>query len=303
MKFYTTHFIKFSIIKFIYFILRILNFKKFLFDNDFEMKKNSFHKENILEKKFLKNMSSKLLLLSKENNIIRQSEETKKSNDKKNWYKNDLLYQLSLKYSPTKRRHDYLKRYNFHFYPIREKVKKVLEIGVDRGESLAMWKEYFPNAEIHGLDINEECQKFNDDRVKVHIGDQSNQKYLDSLGKQNGFFDVIIDDGSHIHDHIIKSFTSLYPYLNNKGYYVIEDVVNNYDTTNFFTRYAFGINYYPSNKATVDEPSYKNFDINNCEDIKNVVGLNFYRHLIFIKKGFNPEENPFKNIIEKKFIH
>ena len=303
MKFYTTHFLKFSIIKLIYFTLRLLNFKKFFFENDFEMKKNSFHKENIIEKKLLKNMSSKLLLLSEENKTIRQSEEIKNGDNVNNWYNTDLLYQLSLNYSPTKRRHDYLKRYNFHFFPIREKVKKILEIGVDRGESLSMWKEYFPNAEIHGLDINQECKKFSDDRVKIHIGDQSNQKYLDSLGKQNGFFDIIIDDGSHIHDHIIKSFTSLYPYLNNKGYYVVEDVVNNYDTTNFFTRYAFGINYYPSNKATVDEPGYKSFDLNNCEDIKNVVGLNFYRHLIFIKKGFNPEENPFKNIIEDKFIY
>ena len=267
------------------------------------MKKNSFHKENVFEQKLLKSMSSKLTLLSDQNNVVRQSEEITKSNDKNNWYSNDLLYQLSLNYSPTKRRHDYLKRYNFHFYPIRENVKKVLEIGIDKGESLEMWKEYFPKAEIHGLDINEECTKFSEDRIKIHIGDQSNIKYLDKLGKENGPFDIIIDDGSHIHDHIIRSFTSLYPYLNNKGNYVVEDVVNNYDTTNFFTRYAFGLNYYPTNKATVDEPGYKNFKLKNCEDIKNVVGLNFYRHLIFIKKGFNPEENPFKNVIEDKFIY
>ena len=76
MKFYTTHFIKFSIIKFIYFILRILNFKKFFFENDFEMKKNSFHKENVFEQKLLKSLSSKLIPYH-ENNIIRQSEEKK----------------------------------------------------------------------------------------------------------------------------------------------------------------------------------------------------------------------------------
>ena len=63
------------------------------------------------------------------------------------------------------------------------------------------------------------------------------------------------------------------------------------------------MNYYPTNKATVDEPGYDHIDLKNSEDIKNLVGLTFYRHLIFLKKGFNPEENPFKNIIEKKFIY
>lgn len=303
MKFYTTHFLKFSIIKLIYFFFRLFNIKKFFFENDFEMKKNSYHNENIIEKKLLKSLSEKFVDIEKKNKIIRDSQEIKKGKNLTNWYEDDLLYKLSLKYSPTKRRHDYLKRYNFHFYPIREKVKKILEIGVDKGESLYLWEEYFPNAEIHGLDINKECEKFNKGRVKIHIGDQSNKNFLNDLGEKNNFFDIIIDDGSHIHDHIIKSFTSLYPFLKNGGYYVVEDVVNNYDTTNFFARYAFGINYYPTNKPTVDEPGYKKFDIKNCEDIKNVVGLNFYRHLIFLKKGFNPEENPFKNIIEDRFIY
>lgn len=303
MKFYTTHFLKFSIIKLIYFFFRLFNIKKFFFENDFEMKKNSYHNENIIEKKLLKSLSEKFVDIEKKNKIIRDSQEIKKGKNLTNWYEDDLLYKISLKYSPTKRRHDYLKRYNFHFYPIREKVKKILEIGVDRGESLYMWEEYFPNAEIHGLDINKECEKFNKGRVKIHIGDQSNKNFLNDLGEKNNFFDIIIDDGSHIHDHIIKSFTSLYPFLKNGGYYVVEDVVNNYDTTNFFARYAFGINYYPTNKPTVDEPGFKKFDIKNCEDIKNVVGLNFYRHLIFLKKGFNPEENPFKNIIEDRFIY
>ena len=267
------------------------------------MKHLIFPHENIIEKKLLKSLSEKFVDIEKKNKIIRDSQEIKKGKNLTNWYEDDLLYKISLKYSPTKRRHDYLKRYNFHFYPIREKVKKILEIGVDKGESLYMWEEYFPNAEIHGLDINKECEKFNKGRVKIHIGDQSNKNFLNDLGEKNNFFDIIIDDGSHIHDHIIKSFTSLYPFLKNGGYYVVEDVVNNYDTTNFFARYAFGINYYPTNKPTVDEPGYKKFDIKNCEDIKNVVGLNFYRHLIFLKKGFNPEENPFKNIIEDRFIY
>ena len=303
MKFYNTHIIKFLVIKSIYFVLNLINIRKYFFKDDFDLKKNKYHKENILEKKLLNNLSSTIKSVSNSNKFIRQSDELKNGKEYKNWYKDDLLYQLSLNYSPTKRRHDYLKRYNFHFFPIREKVRKILEIGVDRGESLTIWKKYFPNAEIHGLDINKECLKYNDDRIKITIGDQSDPKFLDKFGQENKFFDIIIDDGSHMHDHIIKSFTSLYPYLENNGYYVVEDVINNYETTNFFTRYAYGVNYYPTNKATVDEPGYDLIDLKNSEDIKNLVALTFYRHLIFLKKGFNPEENPFKNVVEKKFIY
>lgn len=304
MKFYNTHIIKFLIIKSIYFVMNILNVKKLFYDNDFDQKKKNYHKENIIEKKLLNNLSEKINTVSNSNNILRQSDELINGKDFKDWYKKDLLYQLSLKYKPTKRRHDYLKRYNYHFYPIRENVRKVLEIGVDRGESLAIWKEYFPNAEIHGLDINPDCKIYNEDRIKIKIGDQSDTEFLEKFGNENKFFDIIIDDGSHMHDHIIKSYTSLFPYLNNGGYYVVEDVVNNYETTNFFTRYAYGINYYPTNKASVDEPGYNEINLKKGgQDIKNIVGLTFYRHLVFLKKGFNPEENPFKNVIEKKLIY
>ena len=51
MKFYNTHIIKFLIIKSIYFIMNILNVKKFFYDNDFDQKKKNYHKENIIEKK------------------------------------------------------------------------------------------------------------------------------------------------------------------------------------------------------------------------------------------------------------
>ena len=295
------HYIKYSIIKLIYFIINLIYFKKFFFRNDFELKIHPYLNKNSLEDIQIRSLEKNFDDLSVK--LPRISEELKISNNPKEWYKFNDLYQLSLKYSPTKRRHDYLKHYHYNFSSIRNDVKKVLEIGVDRGQSLYLWKDYFPNAKIYGLDVNPECLKLEKERIKIIIGNQNDEKFLKQFAKKEGFFDIIIDDGSHKHIDIIKSFSSLYPYVSNKGFYCIEDVVNNYETIKFFSRYAYSVNYYPTAKATVDEPGFNSIDEKEPGDVRNTTAIHFYRHIIFLRKGFNPEENPYKNIIKKKFIY
>ena len=63
-----------------------------------------------------------------------------------------------------------------YFERYRLKKIKVLEVGVEAGTSLRMWKEYFPNAEIHGFDIDEACKIHEKDRIRVHIGDQRSKE-------------------------------------------------------------------------------------------------------------------------------
>lgn len=294
------HFIKYFIIKSIYSLISLFNFKKKFFRNDFESKIYSYNKKNSFNDTCVRYLEKKFPRVDDE---LRISDELKISDNQENWYQKDDLFQLSLKYRPTKRRHDYLKHYHSNFSSIRNNVKKILEIGVDRGESLNLWKEYFPNAEILGLDINPECLKYTKERIRVVIGNQNDEKFLKYFGNKEGFFDIIIDDGSHKHQDIVKSFSYLYPFVSNKGFYCVEDVINNFKTLNFFSRYTYGINYYPTAKATVDEPGYCAIDENEPGDIRNTTAVHFYRHLIFVRKGFNPEENPYKNIIKKKFIY
>ncbi|MEE8114112.1 MAG: class I SAM-dependent methyltransferase, partial [Nitrososphaerales archaeon] len=38
----------------------------------------------------------------------------------------------------------------------RDAPLKILEIGTNKGSSLRMWTEYFPNAQVYGLDITRE---------------------------------------------------------------------------------------------------------------------------------------------------
>ena len=54
--------------------------------------------------------------------------------------------------------HHYLNFYERFLSPIRSDVKKVLEIGVLFGQSVKMWRDYFPNAQIVGFDGIDDSQ-------------------------------------------------------------------------------------------------------------------------------------------------
>ena len=106
---------------------------------------------------------------------------------------------------------------------------KMLEIGVADprfpGASLKMWKEYFPDIELIGYDINPDAKDFEKEGVSVFIGDQNNPTHLEECIKTyGGDFDIIIDDGSHYGEHIVTSFKTLYPHLKEGGIYIIEDL-------------------------------------------------------------------------------
>jgi hypothetical protein len=118
---------------------------------------------------------------------------------------------------------DYLRHYERIFAPWRERSFTVFEIGVAQGASLLLWRDYFPNAEIVGIDINPQCKRFEGPRIRVLIGSQDDPEFLLGLcaGARPG---IIIDDGSHRADHIQFTFERLFPHLLPGGLYVIEDL-------------------------------------------------------------------------------
>ena len=144
-----------------------------------------------------------------------------------------LLNELALKYGTDKSSeiHNYCDKYDKILFSLREQFTNILEIGVDKGFSLKMWEEYFPNALIYGVDINSECKKYETDRVKVIITDQGDDLQLKKVGEEYGLFDMILDDGSHKHKHQITSYKALFPFVKNKGLYIIEDLFSSYFIT------------------------------------------------------------------------
>lgn len=120
--------------------------------------------------------------------------------------------------------HNYTAIYQKYFEPIRHNKLNILEIGVSRGGSLDLWTKYFGNATVTGIDINKDCVKYESGRAKVRIGNQFDENFLMSVCEELGPFDIIIDDGYHSSDSIIKSFEVLWPSLKFGGIYVIEDI-------------------------------------------------------------------------------
>jgi hypothetical protein len=111
----------------------------------------------------------------------------------------------------------YLPIYEKHFAKYRGQKLRMLEIGVDHGGSLQMWKEYFgPGAEIIGVDINPVCKEYEEDQISIRIMDQT-----DPALARLGPFDIVLDDGSHERQHQAQSFTTLWPHT--LGTYLIED--------------------------------------------------------------------------------
>lgn len=121
--------------------------------------------------------------------------------------------------------HNNVLHYQAHLSSVRRSTQRVLEIGVLHGGSLAMWRDFFPNAEVIGLDIEE--KKVSGPRLALLQGDQSSPKVLAELASL-GPFDLIVDDGSHLGSHVRASFGALFTTLRPGGWYVIEDLATAY---------------------------------------------------------------------------
>ena len=128
---------------------------------------------------------------------------------------------------------DKISHHGYHrFYPwflthLRGQNVNFLEIGIDKTESLKLWKGYFGNVNLHGIDIDE--KEFNDTEVTLHKIDQSNSLELDKFVADVGIkFDVILDDGSHVPEHQILTINKLWNLVKPGGIYIIEDIETSY---------------------------------------------------------------------------
>lgn len=65
---------------------------------------------------------------------------------------------------------------------LRTKEFKLLEIGLDTGASLRTWLDYFPCAEVHGVDLhNTSTPSVGHRVVTTHAGDASDPAFVDHL--------------------------------------------------------------------------------------------------------------------------
>ena len=222
----------------------------------------------------------------------------------------DLL-EISKKFITDSTKYDFLLLYKNYFETFRNKKINLLEIGIDKGNSLRLWREFFFNANIIGIDI--EKKDFKIEGVDFLIGDQSNLNFLKKVTNKYNAFDIIIDDGSHFNEHIISSFNYFFPYLNKDGIYIVEDLQTSYipryggsrfklnkknTSMNFFKRLSDSVNY-----EQYDRPFIKK----NFFDGK-IKSVHFHQNIVFVYKGNSinyyhpdPPKNNFLSFIKRIF--
>lgn len=151
------------------------------------------------------------------------------------------LDQLMNKYGSDKTRNGYVPMYHSFLKHLRSTPIQLLEVGIGTmipgapssmvgyslpgyapGGSLRAWRDYFPQGEIVGVDIQQDTQ-FVEERIQTFLADSSSKEQLDSvLGTRT--FDVIIDDGLHYDETQMITLENLWSRVRPGGYYIIEDV-------------------------------------------------------------------------------
>lgn len=214
--------------------------------------------------------------------------------------------------------HFYTQHYQKHFQTLRRKRLNLLEIGVGGydnpvkgGESLRMWRRFFPKGQIYGLDIYDKSLH-DSRRIKTFKGSQCDEEFLRHVVGQIGEVDIVIDDGSHYNEDVIKTFTILFPLIADQGIYVVEDTQTSYWENVMGERWGGSQN--PANPATsmnffkglIDGLNYEEFTDENYHptyfDMK-ITSMHFYHNLVFVYKGSNTEgSNVLKNSPSRTFI-
>lgn len=129
-------------------------------------------------------------------------------------------------------RHPYTGPYSLLFEPLRHKSIKFAEIGVFRGSSLAVWREFFTQARLYGFDNDaanlEHIAKMPLRNTTLGLMDssqkQSIQAGLAAITADSELLDVVLDDASHDPHDQCEMIRSALPFIKQGGLLIIEDI-------------------------------------------------------------------------------
>lgn len=123
----------------------------------------------------------------------------------------------------------YLDIYEKHFSRFKKRCPTILEVGINNGGSLELWGRYFDwDCKIYGVDLNEECEKINLPKTKILIGNQSDASFWEDVKIKTPKIDIFIDDGSHMMEHQIVTYESIFDHISDDGIYLCEDTCTSY---------------------------------------------------------------------------
>ena len=199
---------------------------------------------------------------------------------------------------------EYASHYELHLNLLMGKLEtspkfRMLEIGVRFGGSIEVWKTYFSGKNLYyvGMDINQNCKRFEDEErnVFIHIGSQASQNDLIKICKDHGPFDFIVDDGGHTFDQMKTSIDTLFPSdlcMTPQSLYVIEDmhtmVINAQRSSNIpgipseiFER----MHYYWYHHPLFENTRLRNSNENDKKWADRIESVSLYDSMMFVHRG------------------
>jgi hypothetical protein len=211
----------------------------------------------------------------------------------------DPLTRLAIKHGTDKwGLHFYTPVYHSFLWRMRRLPVRLLEIGIGGynmqsvgGSSLSMWAEYFPEGRIVGVDVADKKLDLGP-RVEIRRGSQDDPEFLARVCDELGPFDIIVDDGSHVPQHVASSFGVLFPRLRNGGFYMIEDV-----QTTFWPQFggsALGGATMRLAMATLENLHHAEIKVahptRHTDDVSaSIAAFHAFHNLFVIEKGDNTE--------------
>lgn len=138
--------------------------------------------------------------------------------------------------------HNYTRMYHAVFQSIRDQPLRIFELGLGTnhtdtlsnmgvhgrpGASLRGWKEYFPQSNVFGADIDRRIL-FQERGISTFFCDQTNPKIIETMWQHPDLqepFDILIDDGLHEFEANKTFFEHSFHRVRPGGLYVIEDVL------------------------------------------------------------------------------
>jgi len=195
----------------------------------------------------------------------------------------------------------YFHLYHKHFHRYRGTNFTFLEVGVQSGGSILMWKHYFgPSMHYIGIDINPRALQFATEGVEIIIGDQSSREFWRSFKASHPHIDVLLDDGGHTMQQQKVTYEEMYGHVVANGIFACEDLHTSYWR-------GFMGNDKPSrplpkgmetfvdySKRFIDWLHGDLFDdpeMNNPLVSKSLVGIHYYRSVVFLEKGIADYSN------------
>jgi glycosyltransferase involved in cell wall biosynthesis len=126
-------------------------------------------------------------------------------------------------------RHPYTPIYDELFFHLRDEQINVAEIGIEKNDSINIWRRYFPIAKIYGFEYNDEYLKnarsqnlIDVTYEKIDVCDETS--ITSTLEKVGVRYDIIVEDSTHVFEDQIRFIKHSINYLKEGGILVIEDI-------------------------------------------------------------------------------